>query len=175
MLANLIKEQDDIDNIDLYAKDLSGAKYHFLIEKRENAGIKYLNYPKAFVEGSNSMDDVNEDIDEYNATRKRKILIVFDDMIANIMSNKKFQSVVKEVFIRCRKLNNVRIFCSEKRKNIIGFENGKCPLPKKYVPNKYISNESEIDASKSLAEDKDKDKKVMPKIKILELGRCLKV
>ena len=97
MLVNLIKEQDDIDNIDLYAKDLSGAKYQFLIEKRENAGIKHLNYPKAFAEGSNSMDDVNEDIDEYNATRKRKILIVFDDMIANIMSNKKFQSVVKEV------------------------------------------------------------------------------
>ena len=66
-------------------------------------------------------------------------------------------------------------FGSEKRKNFIGFENGKCPLQKKYVSNKYISNESEIDASKSLAEDKDKDKKVMPKIKILELGRCLKV
>ena len=110
MLVNLIKEQDDIDNIDLYAKDLSGAKYQFLIEKRENAGTKHLNYPKVFVEGSNSMDDVNEDIDEYNATRKIKILIVFDDMIANIMSNKKFQSVVKEVFIRCRKLNNVRFF-----------------------------------------------------------------
>ena len=41
------------------------------------------------------MDDVYEDIDEYNPARKRKIIIVFDDMIADIMSNKKFQSAVK--------------------------------------------------------------------------------
>ena len=51
------------------------------------------------------MDDVYEDIDEYNPARKRKVLILFDDMIAEIMSNKKFQAVVKELFIRCRKLN----------------------------------------------------------------------
>ena len=51
------------------------------------------------------MEDVYEDIDEYNPTRKSKVVIVFDDMIADIMSNKKFQAAVKELFIRCRKFN----------------------------------------------------------------------
>ena len=70
-------------------------KCQFLIEKRKNAGIKHLNDLKASTECSKTMDDVYEDIDEYNPARKRKIVIVFDDMIADIMSNKKFQSVVK--------------------------------------------------------------------------------
>ena len=56
------------------------------------------------------MDDVFENIDEYNTKRKRRILIVFDDMIADIMSNKKFQSLIKELFIRCRKLNISIVF-----------------------------------------------------------------
>ena len=51
------------------------------------------------------MDDVYENIDDYNPNRQRKILIVFDDMIADIMSDKKFQTIIKESFIRCRKLN----------------------------------------------------------------------
>ena len=51
------------------------------------------------------MDNVNEDIDNYNPTRKRKTLIVFDDMIIDTVSNKKCQAVVKVLFIRCRKLN----------------------------------------------------------------------
>ena len=70
-------------------------KCQFLIEKRKNAGIKHLNDLKASTECSKTMDDVYEDIDEHNPARKRKIVIVFDDMIADIMSNKKFQSVVK--------------------------------------------------------------------------------
>ena len=70
-------------------------KCQFLIEKRKNAGIKHLNDLKASTECPKTMDDVYEDIDEYNPARKRKIVIVFDDMIADIMSNKKFQSVVK--------------------------------------------------------------------------------
>ena len=90
-LLHLIKEQDDIDKIYLYAKDLSEPKYEFLIKKRENAGIKHLNNSKAFIECSNTMDDVYEKIDEYNPTRKRKILIVFDGMIADIMTTKKFR------------------------------------------------------------------------------------
>ena len=56
------------------------------------------------------MDDVYEDIAEYNPARKRKVLILFDDMIAEIMSNKKFQAVVKELFIRYRKLNVSLVF-----------------------------------------------------------------
>ena len=58
-----------------------------------------------FFECSNTMDDVYENIDDYNPNRKRKVLIVFDDMIADIMTNKKIQVIIKELFIRCRKLN----------------------------------------------------------------------
>ena len=112
-LLNLIKEQDDIDKIYLYAKDLSEPKYEFLIKKREDVGIKYCNDPNAFIECSNTMDDVYENIDDYNPNRKRKILIVFDDMIADIMTNKKFQAIIKELFIRCRKLNISLVFITQ--------------------------------------------------------------
>ena len=104
-LLNLIKERDDIDKMYLYVKDLNEAKYDFLIKKGENAGIKHLNDSNAFIECSNTMDDIYENIDDYNPNRKRKILIVFDDMIADIMSKKTFQAIIKELFIRCRKLN----------------------------------------------------------------------
>ena len=112
-LLNLIKEQSDIDKIYLYAKDLSEPKYEFLIKKREDAGIKHLNDSKAFIESSNTMDDVYENIDECNPNRQRKILIVFDDMIADIMTNKKFQAIIKELFIRCRKLNISLVFITQ--------------------------------------------------------------
>ena len=59
------------------------------------------------------MDDICNNIDDYNPTRKRKILIVFDDMIADIMTNKKFQSIIKELFIRCRKLNVSLVFITQ--------------------------------------------------------------
>ena len=112
-LLNLIKEQNDIDKIYLYAKDLSEPKYELLIKKRQNAGIKHLNNPNAFIQCSNTMDDVYEDIDDYNPTRKRKILIVFDDMMADIMANKEFQAIIKELFIRCRKLNVSLVFITQ--------------------------------------------------------------
>ena len=64
-----------------------------------------MNDPEAFTEYSNTMDDVYNNTDDYNPNRKRKTLIVFDDMIADIMINKKFQARIKELFIRCRKLN----------------------------------------------------------------------
>ena len=89
-LLNLIGQQNDTDNSYLYAKDLSELKYEFLIRKRENAGIKHLNDSNAFIECSNTMDDVYENIDDYNPNRKRKILIVFYDMIADIKTNKTF-------------------------------------------------------------------------------------
>ena len=94
-LLELINEQDDIDKIYLYGKNISELKYTFLIKKRKNAGIKYLNDPNAFIECSNTMGEVYEKIDNYNPDRKRKILIVFDDMIADIMTNKKFQAIIK--------------------------------------------------------------------------------
>ena len=70
----------------LYAKDLSEAKYQFLINKRESTGLKHLNYSKAFTEYTNDKDDIYKNIEEYNPNEKRKILIVFDDMIAVILS-----------------------------------------------------------------------------------------
>ena len=89
----------------MYAKDLSEPKYEFSIKKHQEAGIKHLNDSKAFFDSSNTMDDIYESIDDYNPTSERKILIVFDDMIADIMTNEKFQAIIKELFIRCRKLN----------------------------------------------------------------------
>ena len=65
------------------------------MKKRENAGVKNLDHPNAFIEYSNTMDDVYNNIDDYNSKRKRKFLNLFDDMIADIMSNKKFQAVIK--------------------------------------------------------------------------------
>ena len=59
------------------------------------------------------MDDVYENIDDYNPNRKRKILIVFDDMMADIMTNKEFQAIIKELFIRCRKLNVSLVFITQ--------------------------------------------------------------
>ena len=74
----------------LYAKDLSESKYEYLIKNHENAGIKPLNDTKAFIECSNTVDDIYENINNYNLNRRRKMLIVFDGIIANIMTNKKF-------------------------------------------------------------------------------------
>ena len=112
LLINLINKQNYIDKIYLYARDLSEPKYEYLIKKREDVGIKHINNPNAFIECSNTMDDVYENINDYNPRRRRKTLIVFDDMIADIMINKKFQAIMKELFIRCRKLNIFHLFLS---------------------------------------------------------------
>ena len=112
-LINLINEQGDIDKIYLYAKDFSESKYEILIKNRENVGIKHFNDPNAFIECSNMMDDVYENINDYNLIRKRKILLVFDDMIADITTNKTFQATIKEMFIRCRKLNISLVFIAQ--------------------------------------------------------------
>ena len=81
-----------------------------MIKKREDAGIKHLHNPNAFIECSNKMDDVYENINYYNPIRKRKKIIVFDDIISDIMDNKQFQALIKELFIRCRKLNISLVF-----------------------------------------------------------------
>ena len=88
-LLNLINEQNDIDKMYLYARDISEPKYEYLIKKRKDTGIKNLNDPNAFIKCFNSMDDVFENIHDYNPSRRRKVLIDFDDMIADIMTNKK--------------------------------------------------------------------------------------
>ena len=112
-LLNLINEQKYIEKIYLYAKDLSEPKYEYLIKNRKNTGIKHLNDGNAFTEYSSMMDDVYKNINFYNSNRKRKILIVFDNMIADFMTNKKFQSIIKELFIRCRKLNISLVFITQ--------------------------------------------------------------
>ena len=68
-------------------------------------GLEYFDDPKAFIEYSNDMQDVYKNIDEYNIDKECKVLIVFDDMIADMINNKKLDSVVTELFIRGRKLN----------------------------------------------------------------------
>ena len=97
----------------MYAKDLSVSKYQFLIKQCEDAGIKNLNDPRAFIEYSNTMDDVYNNTDYYNPKRKRITLIVFDDMIADIMTNKRFQAIIKELFITCRKLSISLVFITQ--------------------------------------------------------------
>ena len=112
-LLNLIKEQDSdnlIDEIYFYVKDLNEPKYQFLIKKCEDVGMKHLNDPKVFIEYSNTMDDVYNYINDYNPNRN---LIVLDDMIADIMTNEKFQVIIKGLFIRCRKLNISLVFTTE--------------------------------------------------------------
>ena len=81
-----------------------------LINKRESTGLKYLNDRKAFIEYSNDMDDIYENIEEYNPNKKRKILIAFGDMIADMLSNKKLNPVVTGLLIRGRKLNISLVF-----------------------------------------------------------------
>ena len=78
----------------MYAKDLSEPKYQFLIKTLEDVGRKNLDDPSAFIEYSNTMDDFYNNIDNWNPKGKRKILLVFDDMIADIMTNKKFQAII---------------------------------------------------------------------------------
>ena len=105
VLLNLINNQPDIDKIYLYAKDPYEAKYQFLIKKKESNGLNHFNDPKAFTEYSNDMQDVYKNIEEYNADKEHKIIIVFGDMIADMIDNKKLNSMVTGLFIRGRKLN----------------------------------------------------------------------
>ena len=109
-MINLINKQKDIDKTYLYAKDLSEPKYEYLIKKRENVGRNHVSNPNAFVECSNTMDDIYKNIHDYNLSRSRKIVIVFDGMIADIMTSKKYQVLIKELFIRYRKLNISLVF-----------------------------------------------------------------
>ena len=82
-LLNLINNLPDIDKIYLYAK------YQYLISKREKVGLDYFDDPKDFMEYSNDMQDVYKNIEDYNRIKKRKVLIVFDDMIADMINNNK--------------------------------------------------------------------------------------
>ena len=115
-VINLIREQDYnyvTEKRYLYAKDLNEVKYRFLIEKREYVGTKHKNDPTAYFECSNTVDDVYEKINYYNPKRDKEILIVFDDIIADIITNNKFQDIIKELFIRRRKVNISLVFITQ--------------------------------------------------------------
>ena len=96
----------------MHEKDPSEAKYQFLINKRQNIGLKQFNDPKAFIEYSNDIQDVYKNIEEYNIGKKRKILIVFDDMIAYMINNGKQNPVVTEL-LRGRRLTNSIVFITQ--------------------------------------------------------------
>ena len=110
---NVINHQPDTDNSYLYVEDPYEAKYQFLIKKRENVRPKHFHDSKAFIEYSNNIVDIYKNIEDYNPNKKRKILIAFDDMIADMLSNKKCNSVVTELFNRGRKLNISIVFITQ--------------------------------------------------------------
>ena len=95
MLLKLIKHQrPDIHKIYLYVKDRLKSKYQLLINGREKVGIENLKNPKAFIDYSRTIDNVYGNLEDYNSTKKRRVLIVFDDMIADMESNKKLSPIV---------------------------------------------------------------------------------
>ena len=100
---NEINNQSDVDKIYLNAKGPYEVNYQFLINKRESTGLKHFNDHNAFLESSNDMQDFYKNIKEHNVDRELKILIVFDDMIADMINNKKVNSIVTELFVRGRK------------------------------------------------------------------------
>ena len=109
-LLHLINDLHPIDKIYLYAKDIHEPKYEYLINKIEQVGIKNLNDPHAFIEYLDDMNDVLDDINNYNKNRDKKVLIVFDDMIAVIEYNKNFKQIIKELFYRARKITVSIVF-----------------------------------------------------------------
>ena len=113
LLLNLIENQPDIDKIYLYAKDPYEAKYQYLIKIREKVGIDHHNDPRAYIEYSNDMRDVYKNINYYNPHKENKILIVFDHMIADMIHNKKLNSIVTELFFRGRELDISLVFTTQ--------------------------------------------------------------
>ena len=113
LLFNLIIQQSDIDKIYLFAKDPYEAKYQFLINKWKSTGLKHLNNSKAFIEYSNDIDYIYKSIEEYNPNKKRETLIVFGDMIPDILSNKELNPIGSVLFFRGRKLNISSAFITQ--------------------------------------------------------------
>ena len=112
-LLHLINNLHPIDKIYLYAKDIHEPKYEYLINKREQAGIKNLNDPHAFIEYSNEMDDVLDDINNNNKNRDTKVPTAFDDVIADIEYNKNFKRIIKELFYRALNVNVSIVFITQ--------------------------------------------------------------
>ena len=94
----------------MYDKDPYEAKYQFLINKRESTGLKNFNDPKALFEYSNDIQDVYKNIKKNNVDTEHKMLIVFDDMIADMINKKNKNSIKTKLFIRGRELNISLVF-----------------------------------------------------------------
>ena len=100
-LLKLIKHQwTDIDKIYSYIKDPHKSRYQFLINVREKLVIENLKNPKAFIDYLQTIDDVYENLEDYNPTNKRIVLIVFDYVIAYMESNKILSLILNELFLR---------------------------------------------------------------------------
>ena len=104
-IFNLISQPPDIDKKNVYTKDPYKAKYQFLHNKQESTGLNQINDSKAFIEYANDIDDVNKNFEEHNPNKKLKILIVFDEMIADMLNSKKLNPVATVLFMRDKKLN----------------------------------------------------------------------
>ena len=114
VLLNLIENRfPDIDKIYLYVRDPFESKYQLLANKREKVGIEKTKNLKAFIDYSQANDDFYENLEDYNPTKKRKVLIVFDDMTTDMESNKTLGPIVTELILRGRKLNISLVFISQ--------------------------------------------------------------
>ena len=102
----MISQQPDIDKIYLYAKDLYEAKYQFLINKRENIGSKHFNDFKTFIKYSNDMDNIYKNIEKYIPNKKRGILIVFDNMIADMLIKKIYLFIYLFIYFNLLEVEN---------------------------------------------------------------------
>ena len=158
VLLNLIKhQQTDFDKLYLYVKYPLKSKYQLLINGKENIRIKTLKNRKAFIDYSQAADDVYRNLEDYNPTKKKRVLTLFDDIIEDMESNKKLSPIVTEVFLRGRKLNIFLVFASQShfkvpktiRLNATHYFIRK--IPKKRKLQQIASNHSsEIDFGKNL-------------------------
>ena len=112
-LLDLINNQLDIDKIYLYAKDPYETKYQYLVNKREKVGLDHFDDHKTFIEYSNDIQYVYKNIDDYNPGKKHKVFIIFDDLIADMINNKKLNPIITELFIRGTKINISIIFITQ--------------------------------------------------------------
>ena len=111
MLLSFIKHQrPHIDKIYLYIKKSTQIKVFLLVNGREKVGIENLTNRKTFINHSQTIEDVYENLEGYNSTKKRRVLTVFDDMIADMGSSKKLRPMVTELFLKGRKLNISLVF-----------------------------------------------------------------
>ena len=113
MLLKLIKnyyQWPDTDKTYLYVKDPFESKYQLLINEREKVGIKELKNPKAFTDYSQTIDNVYQNLEDFNPTKTRRVLLLFDNIIADMESNKKLSPIITELFLRGRKLNISQYF-----------------------------------------------------------------